>query len=193
MPQDVVAGLTVRFQTELQDREALNFSQREFMIKKLKKLNNDRQKTLNAYLMEAIPLELLKSEQARITREINNLEAELEKASFHSQQSNQIAEIGVRMASNCYIAYQKAKPLQRRLLNQTFFKKIFVKDENISSFERSEIFEDIEQLRNTMHCTAGSNSELGGGRGIRTPGPLRVNGFQVRFGALHGFARSPIP
>lgn len=185
LPKELVSDLTLRFEDELKQREASNFSQREFMIKRLKKLNNEREKLLNAYYLDAIPVELLKKEQARITVDVNNLEAELSRASVNLDQINQIVEIAINMASNCYFAYQKASKKSKRMLNQVFFKKIYIKDDKVSGFERTDLFEFLY----SFNSSNGSNKELlAEGGGFEPPNPCRLTVFKTA-----AFGRSAIP
>ncbi len=47
------------------------------------------------------------------------------------------------MAGNCHKAYLKAGPDNRRLLNQTFFEKIFVGDGDLKDPEYSDLFREL--------------------------------------------------
>jgi DNA invertase Pin-like site-specific DNA recombinase len=141
LPYEVVKELTVDLETELMQRESFNFKQQELLFKRKTKLNNEREKLLQAFLAEAIPLDLLKKEQSRITQELMGLESRQTNVSNHLTQIQQVIEMAIKMAANCYFAYQKALDQTKRLFNQTFFEKIYIKGNKVSGYKQPEIFE----------------------------------------------------
>ena len=84
----------------------------------------ERQKILEAYLAEALPLDLLKQEQNRIASELRDAETKLDALSLHNDQIEKWVEDIILIASNCYLAYLKASPSNRRGFNQAFFENI---------------------------------------------------------------------
>lgn len=141
LPQAVVEELTLKLERELVNRESHNFKQREFVAKKMVKLNHEREKLLQAFYAEAIPVDLLKKEQDRISTEVAMLETKQQTVSSQLDQIDQIIKVAIKMASNCYLAYQKASDKNKRMLNQAFFKKIYFKNKKMSGYDYSELFE----------------------------------------------------
>lgn len=69
LPPEFIEKLRARPEKELSDRESFNLKKRTRLAKRLEKLSKERSKLLQAYYSEAIPLDLLKEEQKRISRE----------------------------------------------------------------------------------------------------------------------------
>ncbi len=96
---------------------------------------------MTAYYSEAIPLELLKDEQDRISKEAKACEKELNATGTRFDLMEQIIEKAINLASNCAVAYEKASPQVRRMFNQAFFEKVFVNEKKVSGFEYTEPFD----------------------------------------------------
>ena len=143
LPNHLVEKITLKFETELMNRESNNLKQREFIARKMARLNKERDKLLQAFYAEAIPLGLLKKEQDRISSEMAEFELKQTAISGNLEYIDQIVRKAIVMASNCYFAYKKACPQNKRMFNQAFFEKIYLKDKMISSFERSEVFKAL--------------------------------------------------
>lgn len=141
LPKNFVQKLTDKLQKELLERESFNVKKRQFLSRNIERLSSEREKLLQAYYAEAIPLELLKKEQDRISTEIANLEAQLQTVSAKFDLFEEIIRKAVDMASNCAEAYKKASPKVRRMFNQAFFKKIYVKNKKVSGAKYTEPFD----------------------------------------------------
>lgn len=138
---ETVKELALELKNDLVQNEAYTLKQQTYILKKKNSLHNERQKLLQAFYANAIPLDLLKQEQNRISDEMTKLEIKQEQAVIHINQIEQVVDMAINMASNCFDAYQKASPNTKRLLNRTFFEKICLKDDNLSGFEYDELFE----------------------------------------------------
>jgi hypothetical protein len=103
----------------------------------------ERQKILEAYLAEALPLDLLKQEQNRIASELRDAGTKLDALSLHNDQIEKWVEDIILIASNCYLAYLKASPSNRRGFNQALFKKIYIKNKKISDRKFTDLFDTI--------------------------------------------------
>ncbi len=102
---------------------------------KLKRLEAERQKLLQAHYADAVPLDLMKSEQARITEEIASTNNALQGAVFDAERIEQTAERVVQLLKNCQTTYEEMGPHERRLMNQAFFHKIWVTEEGVVGWE----------------------------------------------------------
>jgi hypothetical protein len=69
LPPSWTEKLTEELEAEIVERQAEASESRGVLTKKLALLADERQKLLQAFYVSAIPLELLKSEQGRISRE----------------------------------------------------------------------------------------------------------------------------
>ncbi len=115
---------------------------------RIEQLNAERLKLLQAHYADAIPLDLLRTEQERISREMTNAQQRLDATSltFAMVQANLQAVIA--LAQNCHTAYQVAGPRDRRTLNQAFFEKIYLDDQGIVTSDLAQPFAallDVEQ------------------------------------------------
>lgn len=143
LPQSWVEELSEMSRQELVEREIDIVRQQEFLNKRVSKLMKERQKILEAYLAEALPLDLLKQEQNRISSELRSAETQLDALSLHNDQIEKLIEDIALLASNCHAAYLKASPSTRRLFNQAFFEKIYIKDKKISDKKFTDLFDAI--------------------------------------------------
>ncbi len=140
LPDEQVKKLTIDLEKELMDQESYSIKQREFITKRMAKLNRDREKLLDAYIAEAIPRELLKKRQDEISSEMMNLESKQETTSVHLDQIEKSIRLTIKMAANCYFAYEKASESNKKLFNKAFFEKMYLKGTKISGFEHAEAF-----------------------------------------------------
>lgn len=158
---------------ELAEREIDIVRQQEFLNKQVSKLTKERQRILEAYLAEAIPLDLLKQEQNRITSELRDAETKLDALSLHNDQIEKRVEDIILIASNCYLAYKKASPSNRRGFNQAFFEKIYIKDKKISDWKFTSKFTDLfDAIFNSL---SSNKNSLVGVRGFEPPTPGSQN------------------
>lgn len=141
LPQEVVEKLTADLERELLERESANIKEQKHLTKKMAKLASERHKLMQAYYANAIPLELLKQEQDRISQEIETCEARLKIISAKLEQFEQIIKLAIKMVSSCYLAYKKASPKTKRMFNQAFFSKILVKNKKVAGWEYTDLFD----------------------------------------------------
>ena len=96
-------------------------------------LDDQRTALLRAHLAGAVPLDLLKTEQARIAREIGQADAAIAAATADSSQVETNLDQVLNLAQTCHETYLQANPQIRRQLNQAFFHGINVhKDEGVT-------------------------------------------------------------
>ncbi len=140
LPQHLVESITEDLIEELEERERLNRLQKEIFEKRMRKLQNQQQKLLEAYYAGAIPLELLKKEQNRLTEEIVKCELKLSESSLELEKAEKVIKLALKWASSCYKAYRNAGPQTKRKFNRAFFKKIYFKNKKISDVEYTDLF-----------------------------------------------------
>jgi site-specific DNA recombinase len=95
-------------------------------LKRRAQLNEQRKKLLNAHYMDAIPLELLKDEQDRITREIAETDRQMASAEVGLDRVEAIMRRCLDFLVNCHATYVMASPKVRRQLNQAMFEAFYV-------------------------------------------------------------------
>jgi site-specific DNA recombinase len=120
-------------------------SERKRLERQRRRLLDERSKLLQAHYADAIPLDLLKSEQNRIKGRLKKLEERMATTAKHQAETEANLRKTLAFAGDCHSAYRRAKPTTRRLFNQAFFRKIFVIDE---SHVRSELAPPFDLLLN---------------------------------------------
>ncbi len=95
-------------------------------LKRRIQLNEQRRKLLNAHYLDAIPLELLKEEQDRITKEIAETERAILAAEIGIDRLESLLRLSMQFLTDCYETYILAPPSVRRQLNQAVFEAFFV-------------------------------------------------------------------
>jgi site-specific DNA recombinase len=130
--------LAERIETVLLDeiliRRSESEQERRVQSQRLRRLTDERQRLLGAYYDDAIPKDLLKSEQARITADMEAAQARLDAlgAEYDVVQAN--LRRAIEFASNWHLAYLAAPPKVRRQMNQAIFERINVhEDRRITS------------------------------------------------------------
>jgi site-specific DNA recombinase len=98
--------------------------------KRIDRLNAERKKLLQAHYADAIPFELFREEQARISQEVDDAEARLaviRKSPEHSMQD--MLDALIELVRSSHDTYLKAAPMVRRLFNQAFFERLEVAED----------------------------------------------------------------
>ncbi|MDQ1736463.1 MAG: site-specific recombinase [Pseudonocardiales bacterium] len=115
--------------------------QRDVQVQR-QRLVNERSKLLQAHYAGAVPLDLLKTEQNRITTQLAAVEARLEATGvqFDTIQANLTAALD--LAGDCHRAYLNAGDHTRRLMNQALFDGIYV-EEDATRAELAEPFRTL--------------------------------------------------
>ena len=98
--------------------------ERARMERRIKKLTDEREKLLQAHYADAIPMELLRTEQARIGRELEQADRLLTAGQLQSEALVVTLGQALSFAENCHGAYLDANPQVRRQLNQAFFERL---------------------------------------------------------------------
>jgi site-specific DNA recombinase len=120
-------------------------AQRGRLERRREKLLRERAKLLEAHYAEAVPLDLLRQEQKRIAAELGPIDESLARTNDHRALVEANLERALAFAQDCSQAYLTATPFVRRLFNQTFFKKLYVEDEDSV---RSELAPPFDTLLN---------------------------------------------
>ncbi len=140
LPASWVEKLSEELEAEIVERQAEASEGRVVLTKKLARLADERQKLLRAFYANAIPLELLKAEQDRISREEQAGRSELDVTEQDLSGWQDVLGIAIRLAGNCHRAYLKARPSVRRRFNEAVLEAVYVKDRKIARAEFSEVF-----------------------------------------------------
>lgn len=108
-------------ENNVEDRKRLIFRQRRLL--------DERAKLLEAHYANAIPLELLKTEQDRIASELDTIEQRLAASELKFDTVEHILKKAYALSSNLHKAYLDAPARTRRLMNQALFERFLIDDE----------------------------------------------------------------
>ncbi|WP_431859538.1 hypothetical protein [Micrococcus terreus] len=93
-------------------------------------LGGEQQKLLRAHDAGAIPLDLLKQEQDRITESLETIEHRITAHQGHDADARENLGDSLSLLSNAADIYEHADDANRRLLNQALFKTIYIDEDN---------------------------------------------------------------
>lgn len=109
----------------------------------LRKLDAERDKLVQAHLADAIPIDVLKREQARLTREISAAKATVRLGEERLENEAQIVKVAVAAAEGIGSTYRDAEPHVRRLIGQAFFTTIYVNADSVAAVELTDPFSEV--------------------------------------------------
>lgn len=113
--QNIIEAERSKFETEL---ASLN---REKV-----KLEHQRQKLLEAHYNDAIPLDLMKSEQQKISRKLAAIAHEIETHSVTFEKITDNLRLGLDLLEDCGSTYRNASDHIKRMMNQALFSRFLV-------------------------------------------------------------------
>jgi site-specific DNA recombinase len=108
--------------------------------RRLATLTGQREKLLHAHYAGAVPLDLLRQEQDRLTTEIAQAEAHLETAERFSGDVQATLDMALDLLANCHRAYRKVPGHLRRQFNQALYERLLVHDDRITGAKIAEPF-----------------------------------------------------
>ncbi|MGQ0572926.1 MAG: recombinase family protein [Pseudonocardia sp.] len=132
----VSAELRVESEIAAMDKQRAN--------QQLTALTNERKAVLQAHYAGAIPLDLLREEMERLTREMSEAEGLARTAMATVEQLESTLHAALTVATHCHQHYQQAPPHLRRQINQGFFTKLYIDTDG--TVERTELTEPFASL-----------------------------------------------
>jgi site-specific DNA recombinase len=117
--------------------------------RRLRQLEAERKKLLDAYFADAIQLDLLKREQDRLGAQIASAEGRLAEVESDFQTAETNLQRVLKRVGDCAVVYGGASGKARRQLNLAFFTRLLLDDEGSVAGELAEPFSTIlgEELR----------------------------------------------
>lgn len=128
LPYEWVKRLEDEMEAEVVARQSIASDQRVVLTKRLSDLAEEREKLLRAYYANAIPLDLLKKDQDRISAQEASANAELQVTEGDLAGWQEVLRLAIRLAGNCHDAYLKARPKVRRRFNEAVLKAVYIKN-----------------------------------------------------------------
>jgi site-specific DNA recombinase len=152
LPEVEVARLRAYLGDELAKLRKDAEHERMAQTRRLGQLEGERKKLLDAHYADAIPLDLLKSEQDRLTAEIANAEGRLTEVEGDFQKAEANLARALTRAGDCEAAYREANDRLRRQFNMAFFTRLLLSDEGQVTGELAPPFDVIlsEELRRAV-------------------------------------------
>ena len=89
-------------------------------------LEDKRRRLLHAHYEGAVPLDLLKEEQAKLTSELNQIERQLTAYKADAAEVHQHLTQALDLLEDCHRLYTAAPDHLKKLLNQVFFERVLV-------------------------------------------------------------------
>ena len=111
--------------------------------RRIRKLQDERKKLLEAHYADAIGLDLLKSEQTRITRELEQTETRLDAVDVAYDTVKTNLDHALTFVGDWTRAYRTAEGDIRRQLNQSIFEKIWIDDTGMITSRFTEPFRTL--------------------------------------------------
>lgn len=93
-------------------------------------LEHRRKKLLEAHYSDAIPLELLKSEQKQIAKELAAIEREINLHNISYHTAEYAVKSAIELAEDCGMAYRSGSDTYKRLMNQAIFSRFLVSNDS---------------------------------------------------------------
>ena len=143
--------LRITLQAELQrvieeEREKYN-AELNGLRKEKEKLERKRKKLLEAHYNDAIPLDLMKSEQASISKKLNSISQEIRMHDTTFENILMNLNKALDLIEDCGKTYKMADESVKRLLNQAIFKRLKVYcDDNEEVYVEPELEKPFEQI-----------------------------------------------
>ena len=111
------------------------------------KLEREQRKLIQAHYADAVPLNLLKEEQDRIGKSLNNITNQIE--AYQAEYTEIAKNLGYvfELLEDCGRAYKWAIDFDRRCFNQAIFKKIRVHEDLTLEVEYAEPFDTLLDSR----------------------------------------------
>jgi site-specific DNA recombinase len=149
-----VARIRERFAIYLAGRDKAAERETKRQRRRIAKLRAEREKLLHAYYAGALPVELLKTEQDRIARELATAEGKLAEHELEAAAVRETLEQALALALDCQANYQRASKPLRRQWNQVFFRRLLVLDDRVVATERADGIDEIYELRDRLAAEA---------------------------------------
>jgi site-specific DNA recombinase len=157
---DELAAVRAFLEEELTKLRLDGERERRSQERRLSVLRGEQKKLLDAHLADAVPLDLLKTEQVRLTAEVAHAEGRLVEVESDFKKAETNLKKTLTRIGDCEAAYRGADGRLRRQFNLAFFKRLLIDDEYNITGELAEPFDSLlgDGLRRATAAKA--NEEL---------------------------------
>jgi hypothetical protein len=134
------ARLRRALEQELADEVSFSAESLALARRRLARAEHEREKLLQAYFAEALPLDLFKREQNRIAKEIDLAQTEINRAEATDSPYGQLLETALGIIRDAREGYSAADPYVKRLWNRALMERIEITACQIARVELKEPF-----------------------------------------------------
>jgi len=100
--------------------------------RQVSKLDDERTRLLQAHLADAVPIDVLRREQSRLTDAVENARRRIVSSQGQLEGKTELIKVAMAAAVSCATTYERAPADIRRLFNQAFFTRILIRSEEVS-------------------------------------------------------------
>jgi site-specific DNA recombinase len=133
MQPDLRDQIEVMVRDEFREFRRATDTERQQLSTQKNNLTDERVRLLQAHYAGAVPLDLLKTEQDRIARQLSAIEGRLTATDVEVDRFESALHAALDYATNWSKGYMRAGHHERRLFNQAFFTRFEVDDDDVTS------------------------------------------------------------
>jgi site-specific DNA recombinase len=101
-------------------------TERHMQQRRIERLERERQKLLDGFYAGAIPTDLMRREQTRISGALDNAKRRMEALQLEFETVERNLSEALRLAANWHGVYLRCAPRERRQMNQAIFERLYV-------------------------------------------------------------------
>jgi site-specific DNA recombinase len=158
-----IATIREEVMRELVRRQLSNSTELERQEKRKKNLQNEQLKLIEMRYADAIPIELLKSEQGRIAHDLAGTQQIIDRCSTEIDAVLKVVEEALLLCANAHRLYLSATPDVRRQLNQAVFSRFWILDDKVQGADLTETFAHLLAPGHNGHKVTNTAAESEGG------------------------------
>ena len=134
IPEHIVVALQQMLTHQFDSLFTAGKKERQILVSERSKLQIERRSLLHAHHAGAVPLDLLKEEQERISRRLGFLDSRIDAGNIEYEQARAHLEDCLALADDAHAIYMSLDDSLRRIANQAFFERIYIFEENNTHF-----------------------------------------------------------
>ena len=144
-----------------------------------RRLERERDKLLQAHYADAIPLDVLRREQSRISRELRGVERQMTGLEGEMTERQALVGQALDIAQHMATAYRQAPEHIRRMLNQVLFDKVYITPDDETGLLTAMVryqppFDGVLGVRGGEPCLSKEGVEVGDGDSLEASGDDEV-------------------
>ena len=126
LPHEVRLAIEEELQKVIAEEKSKYDLEMDGLLGQKRALEHKSEKLLEAHYSDAIPLDMLKKEQSKITKELAAITHEIKQHDITFEQLSQNLTDSLDLIDDCAAFYRNASDTIKRLMNQAIFEKIYI-------------------------------------------------------------------